>query len=281
MHPLVNIGVQAARKAGQIMIRSMDQLHTLKVQQKGYNDFVTNIDFACEQIVIDIIRRAYPNHEILGEESGLSEPQYKITNDQVDNITWIIDPLDGTVNYMHGLPQFCISIGISIKNRIEHAIIYDPIHDELFTASRGCGAQLNDKRIRVSAEIDFEQALIGTGFPFRRTEELSEFTKRLETYLDLFKKLAPQVAGIRRAGSAALDLAYVAAGRLDGFFEQHLKIWDIAAGSLLIQEAGGLITGYDGAESYLETGDVVCGQQKIHKLLLELIQNTYPKSVLT
>lgn len=280
MHPLINIGIQAARKAGQIMIRSMDQLHTLKIQQKGYNDFVTNIDEGCEKVIIDIIRRAYPNHEILGEESGLSEPEYKVSNSQVDNVTWIIDPLDGTTNYMHGLPQFCVSIGITIKDRVEHAIIYDPVHDELFTASRGCGAQLNDKRIRVSPTLDLERSLIGTGFPFRRTEELSEFTPRLDTYLNLFKKLAPQVAGIRRGGSAALDLAYVAAGRLDGFFEQHLKIWDIAAGSLLVQEAGGIITGYDGLDGYLETGDVVCGQQKIHAFLLDLIQDTYPKSSL-
>jgi myo-inositol-1(or 4)-monophosphatase len=280
MHPLVNIGIQAARKAGQIMIRSMDQLHSLKIQQKGYNDFVTNIDLACEQVIIDIIRRAYPNHEILGEESGLSEAPYKVTNSQVDNVTWIIDPLDGTTNFMHGLPQFCVSIGVSIKNRIEHGIIYDPVHDELFTASHGGGAQLNEKRIRVAPEVDFERALIGTGIPFRRTEELSEFTGRLDTYLNLFKKLAPQVAGIRRGGSAALDLAYVAAGRLDGFFEQQLKIWDIAAGSLLVQEAGGLVTGYDGVDSYLQTCDIVCGQQKTHKILLEMIQNTYPKSVL-
>jgi myo-inositol-1(or 4)-monophosphatase len=280
MHPLVNIGIQAARKAGQIMIRSMDQLHSLKIQQKGHNDFVTNIDVACEQVIIDIIRRAYPNHEILGEESGLSEAPYKITNSQVDNVTWIIDPLDGTTNYMHGLPQFCVSIGVSIKNRIEHAVIYDPVHDELFTASHGGGAQLNEKRIRVAPEVDFERALIGTGIPFRRTEELDEFTGRLDTYLKLFKKLAPQVAGIRRGGSAALDLAYVAAGRLDGFFEQQLKIWDIAAGSLLVQEAGGLVTGYDGFDGYLQTCDIVCGQQKTHKMLLEMIQNTYPKAVL-
>lgn len=280
MHPLVNIGVQAARKAGQIMIRSIDQLHSLKVQQKGYNDFVTNIDLACEQIIIDMIRRAYPNHEILGEESGLSEPEYKITNSQVDNVTWIIDPLDGTSNYMHGLPQFCISIGIMIKNRIEHGIIYDPFHDELFTATRGGGAQLNDKRIRISPSVEFEKALIGTGIPFRRTEDLSEFTPRLDTYLNLLKKLIPQVAGIRRGGSAALDLAYVASGRLDGFFEQHLKIWDIAAGSLMIEEAGGIITSYDGENNFLKNCDVVCGSQKIHKILLDLIQETYPKSAL-
>lgn len=280
MHPLVNIGVQAARKAGQIMIRSMDQLHSLKVHQKGFNDFVTNIDLACEQVIIDMIRRAYPNHEILGEESGLSEPEYKVTSSQVDNVTWIIDPLDGTTNYMHGLPQFCVSIGITIKNRVEHAIVYDPVQDELFTASRGCGAQLNDKRIRVAAEVDLERALIGTGFPFRRTEEMSEFTGRLDSYINLFKKLVPQVAGIRRGGSAALDLAYVAAGRFDGFFEQQLKIWDIAAGSLLVEEAGGLITSYDGENNFLKTCDVVCGQQKTHKMLLELIQATYPKSAL-
>ncbi len=277
MHPLVNIGIQAARKAGQIMIRSMDQLHSLKIQQKGHNDFVTNIDLACEQIIIDMIHRAYPNHAILGEESGLSEPEYKITNEQVENVTWIIDPLDGTTNYMHGLPQFCVSIGIMIKKRIEHAIIYDPVHDELFTASRGCGAQLNDKRIRVSPEIEFNRTLIGTGIPFKRTEEPDVFSKRLDTYLDLFKKLAPHVAGIRRGGSAALDLAYVAAGRLDGFFEQNLKIWDIAAGSLLIEEAGGLITDYDGSNHFLDTCDVVCGQQKTHKMLLDLIQSTYKK----
>lgn len=280
MHPLVNIGIQAARKAGQIMIRSIDQLHSLKIQQKGYNDFVTNIDLACEQVIIDMIRRAYPNHEILGEESGLSEPEYKVTSSQVDNVTWIIDPLDGTSNYMHGLPQFCVSIGIMIKNRIEHGIIYDPLHDELFIASRGCGAQLNDKRIRISPNLDFDRALIGTGIPFRRTEELSEFTGRLDTYLNVIKKLVPQVAGIRRGGSAALDLAYVAAGRLDGFFEQHLKIWDIAAGSLMVEEAGGIITSYDGENNFLKNCDVICGSQKTHKILLDLIQETYPKSAL-
>lgn len=277
MHPLVNIGIQAARKAGQIMLRSMDQLHALKIQQKGFNDFVTNIDVACEQMIIEIIRKAYPSHDILGEESGLSEPSYKVNNPHVDQVTWIIDPLDGTTNYMHGLPQFCISIGIMIKNRIEHAIIYDPHHDELFTASHGCGAQLNEKRIRVSPETPLERTLIGTGIPFRRTEESEEFNDRLDIYLQLLKRLAPQVAGIRRGGSAALDLAYVAAGRLDGFFEQELKIWDIAAGSLLIKEAGGYITDYQGQDNYLETCDVVCGQIKTHKALLEIVQSIYSK----
>lgn len=260
MHPFINIAIRAARTAGNIIVRAVERLDLIETQQKQYNDFVTNIDRQAEKAIIDLIHKNYPSHGIIAEESGITP-----ANDSSDTV-WIIDPLDGTTNFIHGFPHFAISIAVQIKNRIEHALIYDPIRQEQFTASRGNGAQLNNRRIRVSSRTNLSETLIGTGFPFRNPA-------RLDSYLKTFGALLPQVSGVRRAGSAALDLAYVAAGRFDGFWEYDLGIWDIAAGALLVQEAGGLISDMDGGENYLTKGEVIAGNPKIFKALLQAIHS--------
>lgn len=256
MHPLINIANRAARSAGNIITRSLERLDTLKVTEKQYNDFVTEIDKKAEQVIIEAIHKVYPNHSILAEESGKTEG---------NDITWIIDPLDGTTNYIHGFPHFAVSIAIQNKDRIEHGLIYDPVRQETFTASRGEGAQLNNYRLRVSNRVGLQGALLGTGFPYRDLEHMDAYLKTLRT-------LIPQVAGIRRAGAATLDLAYVAAGRLDGFWEFNLAPWDLAAGALLIQEAGGIVSDVDGSENFLTSGNIVAGNPKVFKALLQSIQ---------
>ncbi len=230
MHPMLNIAVRAARTAGNVITRSMARLDSISIEAKDRNDFVTEVDREAENAIIGILRKAYPRHGILAEESGQSDG---------DDYQWIIDPLDGTTNFLHGFPQFAVSIALRHKGRLEQAVVYDPLSQELFTATRGDGAYLNDRRIRVSNRKGLEGALLGTGFPFKAQHHL-------ETYLDMFRALFPQSAGIRRAGSAALDLAFVAAGRLDGFWEIGLSTWDMAAGVLLIQEAGGLSSDFSG-----------------------------------
>lgn len=260
MHPFLNIANQASRSAGNLIIRALQRLDTVKVSEKHTNDFVTEIDQQAEKIIIDIIRKNYPNHGILAEESG----------EQLgDEFTWIIDPLDGTNNFVHGFPHFAISIAIKIKDRIEHALIFDPVRQETFTASRGDGAKLNNYRLRVTNRATLTGSLLGTGFPFRELHTL-------EPYLNILKTFMPQAGGIRRAGSAALDLAYVAAGRLDGFWEFGLAPWDIAAGALLIKEAGGLISDSQGSEDYLNTGNVVAGNPKVFKLILQTVRANFP-----
>ncbi len=255
MHALLNVAVMAARRAGAVLIRKMRNLEKLKVEEKGHNDFVSDADRAAEKAVIDCIFKHYPDHAILAEESG--------KQGESDHV-WIIDPLDGTTNYLHGFPVFAVSIGVQINGRMEHGVVYDPIRQELFTASRGDGAQLDGRRIRTSGQIQFERALIGTGFPFRQANT------DLQPYLNMLAKVIQNTAGIRRPGAAALDLAYVAAGRLDAFWETGLAAWDLAAGSLLIREAGGIISGLDGSEDFLETGHVLCGTPKIYKDLAKL-----------
>lgn len=250
MHALLNVAVMAARRAGAALIRKMSSLQKLKVEQKGHNDFVSDADLAAEKAVINCILKHYPDHAILAEESG--------AQGESDHL-WIIDPLDGTTNYLHGFPVFSVSIGLQINGRMEHAVIYDPMRQELFTASRGEGAQLDGRRIRVSGQKQLERALIGTGFPYRQIDE------EIQPYLDMLGKVIRNTAGIRRPGSAALDLAYVAAGRLDAFWETGLKSWDLAAGSLILREAGAMISGLDGSENFLETGHVLCGTPKIYK----------------
>ncbi|MCG6969455.1 MAG: inositol-1-monophosphatase [Gammaproteobacteria bacterium] len=256
MQPMLNIAVRAARNAGNIIARSVDRLDQLTVTVKAENDFVSEIDRQAEQEIIYTIRKAYPNHSILAEESG---------SDGDNDFVWIIDPLDGTTNFLHGFPQFAVSIGLKHKGRLEQAVVYDPLRQELFTASRGCGAHLNDRRIRVSKHKELEGALLGTGFPFKQQQHL-------DAYLNTFKALFPMTAGIRRAGSAALDLAYVAAGRLDGFWEIGLNPWDMAAGVLLIQEAGGLVSDFSGGNDFLTTGNIVTANPKVFKAMLQKIR---------
>ncbi len=257
MHPMLNIAVKAARKAGHIINRASRDLDILKVETKRQNDFVTEVDRAAEAAVIGVLREAYPNHAILAEESGES------TGSQGDFV-WIIDPLDGTTNFIHGVPQYCVSIGLKHKGIITQAVVYDPAKNELFTATRGSGAYLNDKRMRVSKRLKIADALIGTGFPYSKVDVL-------DRYIAMFRKVTLNCAGIRRPGAAALDLAYVAAGRFDGFWEMGLSPWDMAAGSLLVQESGGLIGDFSGDSNYLESGEVVAGNAKVFAQLLALV----------
>jgi len=260
--PQVNIASRAARQAGKLLRRAAEDVSTLNVEKKGMNDFVTEVDRASEMSIIEILQKAYPDHTILGEETGLIEGKGEGKDWQ-----WVIDPLDGTTNFIHGFPQFCISIALKYKGRVEHGVIYDPLREEEFTASRGRGAALNGRRLRVTSLPTLEGALIGTGFPFRKDQ-----AKHMDAYLAMFKDIASATAGIRRPGSAALDLAWLAAGRMDGFFELGLSEWDIAAGALLVTEAGGLISDLTGGHRYMESGNVVAGGPKVFKGLLQKIQ---------
>ena len=256
MHPMLNIAVKAAREAGRIINKGSNDVGALTVTAKNFNDFVSEIDRAAEQSIIDIIKYAYPDHGFLGEESG-------DTNKEAENI-WIIDPLDGTTNFLHNFPVYCVSIALQQKGVLTQAVIYDPVRNDLFTATKGRGAFLNDKRIRVANRGKLQTALVGTGFPFR------DFT-HLDTYMAMLKDMIKSTAGIRRPGSAALDLAYVAAGFTDGFFELNLSSWDIAAGGLLVQEAGGIVGDFQGNESWLTTGNIVAGNAKIFSQMLQVL----------
>ncbi len=256
MHPMLNIAVRAARAAGKVIARALDHVDSLSVSEKSRNDFVTEVDRRAEQEIIRTIQRAYPNHAIMAEESG---------EQSGDEFQWIIDPLDGTTNFLHGIPQFAVSIALRHRGRLEHAVIYDPVKDEMYTASRGGGAQLNDRRLRVSKRKTIKGALLGTGFPFREEQDLSLF-------LETLKAMVPDTAGIRRPGSAALDLAYVAAGRYDGFWEFGLKPWDMAAGVLLITEAGGMVSDFDGGDGFLDSGNILASNLKLHPILLSRVQ---------
>lgn len=257
MHPTLNIAVKAARRAATIINRASMDLDLLQVQAKQPNDFVTEVDKAAEEAIIDVLREAYPEHGILAEESGASGDS---------DFQWIIDPLDGTTNFIHGFPQYSVSIALAEKGVLQHAVVYDPTRNELFTASRGRGAFLNDRRIRVSKRIRLNESLIGTGFPFKNMEHC-------DAYLGMFKELTSKTAGLRRPGSAALDLAYVASGRTDGFFEIGLMPWDMAAGILLVTEAGGLVSDFAGESDYMQTGNVIAGAPKIFHPLLQVVQS--------
>ena len=256
MHPTVNIAVRAARAAGDVILRYHNQVDLLTIENKSINDFVSEVDKTAEKAIINEIKKTFPKHSILAEESG------EILGDS--DFQWIIDPLDGTTNYLHGFPQYAVSIALLEKQVITHGVIYDPFKEELFTASKGDGAYLNNERIRVTVSNGLQDTLIGTGFPFKDPQHL-------DCYLETFKAIHPHVSGIRRAGSAALDLAYLAAGRLDGFWEIGLKSWDIAAGSLLVKEAGGFIGDFSGRDQYMETGNVVAGNADVYKALLKKI----------
>ncbi len=263
MHPMLNIAVRAARQAGNIIARSFPHVDSLSVDTKSRNDFVSDVDRLAEQEIINTIHKAYPDHAILAEESGSSgDSEY----------VWIIDPLDGTTNFLHGFPQFAVSIALSFRGKLDQAVVYDPISQDLYTASRGAGAQLNGRRIRVASRKTLDGALLGTGFPFKDDSIL-------DTYLATFKALFGDTAGIRRPGSAALDLAYVAAGRLDGFWEFGLNPWDMAAGALLIQEAGGKVGDFAGGDDFLESGNVIAGNLKVHDAMLKRIRPCLPPEI--
>ncbi len=257
MHPLLNTAVKAARHAGNLIVRYIDQIDRIDIEKKGRNDFVTEVDRAAESAIIDVIQKAYPKHAILAEESG-SKPGH--------DFEWIIDPLDGTTNFVHGHPQFSVSIAVRRALQLEHAVVFDPLRNELFTASRGGGAHLDDRRMRVSRVLHLPDALIGTGFPFKALNHLDDWIRT-------FREVLLRSSGIRRAGSAALDLAYVACGRFDGFWEIGLSPWDMAAGCLLIQESGGLISDPHGQQEHLSSGNIVAGNPQIHPQLLKLVRS--------
>jgi myo-inositol-1(or 4)-monophosphatase len=256
MNPMVTIAVRAAREAGRIITRNFDRLDRLTITDKGNNDFVSEVDRSAEAAIIQILRSKFPHHAILAEESG----QHK-----GDEYQWIIDPLDGTTNFLHSFPHFSISIALLVKGRLEIGVIYDPIREEMFTASRGEGALLNDHRIRVSNRKSMNGALLGTGIPYRDFR----FT---DHYMGMLRDLLKESAGIRRPGSAALDFAYLAAGRIDGFWELGLSEWDFAAGAVLVREAGGLVTDIGGGEQFLKTGNVIAGNMKVHNAMLKRIR---------
>jgi myo-inositol-1(or 4)-monophosphatase len=259
MHPTLSIAIKAARRAGQVINRASLDIGQLKISTKQQNDFVTEVDKAAEAAIIDTLRETYPSHSILAEETGLSGPQDSDSQ-------WIIDPLDGTTNFIHGFPQYAVSIAMTHKGVLTHAVVYDPGRNELFTATKGGGAYVNDKRIRVSRRTKLDEALIGTGFPYRSFEHI-------DAYLAIFKEMTRRAAGVRRPGAASLDLAYVAAGRLDGFWEFGLAPWDMAAGALLISEAGGLVGDLAGESAYLTTGNIIAGSPKVFGQILQLVAN--------
>ncbi|MDQ7988633.1 MAG: inositol monophosphatase family protein [Candidatus Dactylopiibacterium sp.] len=258
MHPILNIAVKAARRASTIINRASLDLDKVEVRAKQPNDFVTEIDHAAEAAIIEVISEAYPEHAILAEETGDTGGE--------SEFQWIIDPLDGTTNFIHGFPQYAISIALAERGIVQHGVIYDPNRNELFTASKGRGAYLNDRRIRVGKRTKLFDSLIATGFPFKEMAHI-------DAYLGMFQELAGKTAGLRRPGSAALDLAWLAAGRTDGFFEIGLKAWDMAAGTLLVTEAGGLASDFGGEGDYLATGNLVAGSPKIFTQLLQIVQS--------
>jgi myo-inositol-1(or 4)-monophosphatase len=257
MHPTLNIAVKAARRAGSIITRASEDIGSLTINDKGFNDFVTEVDLASEKEIIRVLKASYPDHAFLGEESGLSH--------QADNV-WIIDPLDGTTNFLHGFPQYCVSIALEQKGEITQAVIYDPNRNDLFTATKGQGAYLNQRRMRVSNKSKLKESILGTGFPFRDFQHLP-------VYLKIFEDVVRGTSGVRRPGSAALDLAYVAAGWFDGFFEINLSKWDIAAGGLLVTEAGGIVSDFSEKDGWLESGNIVATTPKIYDPLIKIIQS--------
>ena len=259
--PMLNIALKAARAACTIMNRASDNLSSLEVHKKAHHDYVSEVDMACERTIINILREAYPTHQILAEETGVTGPEKSA-------FQWIIDPLDGTTNFLHGFPQYAVSIALKRENEVIEAVVADPVANEVFTATRGVGAFVNGRRLRVSKRSQMAEALVGTGFPFRRTDDYDAFLK-------VFKEIAQSTSGLRRAGAASLDLAYVAAGRLDAFWEANLKSWDMAAGSLLVLEAGGLVTDFKGESDYLEKGQIIAGTPKIFGQLLPMVQRNY------
>ena len=258
LHPMLNVAIRAARAAGAIINRAALDVEAVRISQKNINDFVTEVDHASEAAIIETLLTAYPQHGILAEESGSTHG-----NPNADHV-WIIDPLDGTTNFIHGFPVYCVSIALSVKGRIEQAVVYDPTRNDLFTATRGRGAYVNDRRIRVSKRTRLAESLISTGFPFRKGDDFP-------TYLKMMGDVMQRTTGLRRPGAAALDLAYVAAGFTDGFFETGLKPWDVAAGSLLVTEAGGLIGNFSGEAGHIEQTECLAGNPRVYAQLVTLL----------
>jgi len=257
MHPMLNIAIRAARAAGSIIMRYVDHIDRLTISKKGKNEFVTEVDKQAEQTIVGTLLKAYPSHSIVAEEG-----EYRKGNE----FCWIIDPLDGTTNYIHGFPHFSISIALTYRGRLEQGVVYDPQRDEIFAATRGEGATLNNRRIRVSRYNTLNGALLSTGFPYQRTPE------HIDAHMSIFRALITTLTSVRRTGSAALDLASVAAGRLDGFWQFGLRSWDIAAGALLVQEAGGIVTNLNDKDDYLESGNILVGNPKIHGAMIQVLR---------
>ena len=260
MHPMLNTAIKAARRGATIINRASFDLDKIKTTEKQHNDFVSEVDKAAEAAIIDVLISAYPKHAVLAEESGASNN----LSDSSEYV-WIIDPLDGTTNFLHGFPQYCVSIALQHKGVMTQAVIFDPTRNELFVATKGAGAFLNDKRIRVTKRDKLADSLLATGFPFSSTTDI-------DNYLPMFKAICGKCQGLRRPGSAALDLAYVAAGRLDGFFEKGLKPWDIAAGALIVTEAGGITGTFSGESDYLHKGDIISATPKVFAQMLNILK---------
>lgn len=255
---MLNVAIKAARAAGAIINRAALDVEAVRISQKQVNDFVTEVDHASEAAIIETLLTAYPDHGILAEESGSQHG-----NPNADHI-WIIDPLDGTTNFIHGFPIYCVSIALQVRGRIEQAVVYDPTRNDLFTATRGRGAFVNDRRIRVSKRTQLKECLISTGFPFRPGDNFNH-------YLLMMGDVMQKTAGLRRPGSAALDLAYVAAGFTDAFFETGLSPWDVAAGSLLVTEAGGLVGNFTGESDFLEQRECLAGNPRVYGQLVPIL----------
>jgi myo-inositol-1(or 4)-monophosphatase len=255
---MLNTAIKAARRGATIINRASFDLDRVESSEKQHNDFVTEVDKAAEAAIIETLLSAYPNHAVLAEESGA-------TGNQSGEFVWIIDPLDGTTNFIHGFPQYCVSIALQQNGVTTQAVVFDPTRNELFAATKGAGAFLNDKRVRVAKRDKLADALIGTGFPFRSESDI-------DAYIPMFKAMSGKCQGLRRPGSAALDLAYVATGRLDGFFEKGLKPWDIAAGALIVTEAGGITGNFEGESDYLFKGDVISASPKIFAQMLNILK---------
>ena len=258
LHPMINVAIKAARAAGSIINRAALDVESVRISQKQVNDFVTEVDHAAEEVIIETLLTAYPGHGILAEESGSTQGA------QDSDYVWIIDPLDGTTNFIHGFPVYCVSIALAVKGKVEQAVIYDPSRNDLFTATKGRGAFMNDRRIRVSKRTRLEECLISTGFPFRPGDNF-------KNYMNMMADVMQRTAGMRRPGAAALDLAYVAAGFTDGFFETGLKPWDVAAGSLLVTEAGGLIGNFTGEADFMDHQECMAGAPRIYGQLVPLL----------
>ncbi len=258
LHPMLNTAIKAARAAGAIINRAALDVEAVRVSQKQINDYVTEVDQASEASIIETLLTAYPGHGILAEESGRQHGARDSEH------VWIIDPLDGTTNFIHGFPVYCISIALSVRGRIEHGVVYDPTRNDLFTATRGRGAFMNDRRMRVSKRTRLSECLLGTGFPYRPGDDFAG-------YMKMMAEVMQHTHGLRRPGAAALDLAYVAAGFTDGFFETGLSIWDVAAGSLLVTEAGGLVGNFTGEADFLEQRECLAGPARIYGQLVKLL----------